>query len=79
MSPDPQKIKLSINGISYTMQRAVKDQNIYRLSSPCGNYLIARDFYGIWVELTSTPCSPDIPLNKIGQEIESYYKILNLL
>jgi hypothetical protein len=79
MSPDPEKIKLSINGIPYIVQRAVKDQNIYRLSSLCGNYLIARDFYGIWVELTSTPGSPDIPLNKIGQEIESYYKILNLL
>ena len=79
MNPDPEKIKLSINGIPYIVQRAVKDQSIYRLTSPSGNYLIARDFYGIWVALTSTPGSPDIPLNKIGKEIESYYKILNLL
>jgi hypothetical protein len=79
MNPDPEKIKLRVNGILYIVQRAVKDQNIYRLAGPCGNYLIARDFYGIWVELTSTAGSPDVPLNKIGKEIESYYKILNLL
>jgi hypothetical protein len=78
MNPDPEKFHLSVNGIPYTAQRAVEDQNIYRLSSPRGSYLIAKDFYGIWTELTSTPGSPDIPLNKIGKEIESYYKILNL-
>jgi hypothetical protein len=79
MNPDPEKFELSVNGIPYTVQRAVKDQNIYRLNSLCGSYLIAKDFYGIWAELTSTPGSPDIPLNKIGEEIESYYKILNPL
>lgn len=71
--------KISLEGVAYIVERSTSDKNIYRLKSAIGSYLIARDFYGAWVELTSSSGSPDIPLTKIGKIIENHYKTLNLL
>ena len=77
MNPDPEKFKVSVEGITYMVHRSASDKNIYRLNSPRSSYMIARDFYGIWVELTSKTGSPHIPLSKIGEQIEHHYKTID--
>jgi hypothetical protein len=79
MNTDPEKFKISLEGVTYTVERSMSDKNIYRLRSAFSSYLIARDFYGIWVELTSSSNSPDISLTKIGKLIENHYKVVNPL
>jgi hypothetical protein len=73
MTIDAEKFEISLDGIIYKIMRSGSDKNIYRLSSQHGSYLIARDFYGIWVELTSKSGSASIPLTHIGQQIDNYY------
>jgi len=75
MNPDPEQFKITLEGITYAVRRSKSDENMYRLQSPRGSYLIARDFYGIWVQLTNTSGSPNISLTKIGELIENYYKL----
>ena len=77
MNTDPEKFKITLDGVPYVVERSMTDNNIYRLKSSSGSYLIAKDFYGIWVELTSKSGSANISLTKIGQEIENYYKVIN--
>jgi len=74
MNPDPEQFKITLEGVTYAVRRSKSDENMYRLQSPRGSYLIARDFYGVWVQLTNTPGSPNISLTKIGELIENYYK-----
>lgn len=74
MLPDPEKFEINIDGTIYKVTRSITDKNIYRLYSQHGSYLIARDFYGIWVELTSRPGSAYISLTQVGDLIENYHK-----
>lgn len=75
MTIDTEKFEISLDGIIYKIIRSRSDKNIYRLSSQHGSYLIARDFYGIWVELTSRSGSAGIPLTHIGRQIDDYYNL----
>jgi hypothetical protein len=68
---------ISSEGVIFMVERSMSDKDIYRIRSTNGSYLIARDFYGIWVELTSKSGSPNISLTKIGQEIENHYKVID--
>jgi hypothetical protein len=77
MNPDPEQFKVTLDGVTYAIRRSTSDENMYRLQSPNGSYLIAKDFYGIWVQLTSTHGSPNIALTKIGELIENYHKFAN--
>jgi hypothetical protein len=77
MNPDPEQFKITLEGVTYAVRRSTSDENMYRLQSPRGSYLIAKDFYGVWVQLTSTPGSPNISLTKIGELIENYHKFAN--
>ena len=72
MNTDPMKFEITVNGVIYNVERSPSDVNIYRLSSPLGRYLIARDFFGVWVELTSKKGSASISLSQIGQQIEDH-------
>jgi hypothetical protein len=72
MNTDPEKFEIDVDGTTYRAQRSATDKNIYNLHSPNGSYLIARDCYGIWVELASRSGSARIPLTKIGQQIDDY-------
>jgi hypothetical protein len=74
MNTDPEKFEINLDGITYKVIRSATDNNIYRLNSAQGSYLIATDFYGTWTELTSTSDSADIPLTHIGRLIEDHYK-----
>ena len=79
MRSDPEKFEISLDGITYKVQRSTTDKNVYKLSNEHGTYLIAKDFYGIWVELTSKTGSANISLNQIGPNIEAYYKYADSL
>jgi hypothetical protein len=72
MNTDPEKFEIDVDGTTYKVQRSVTDKNIYNLHSPNGSYLIARDYYGIWVELASRAGSARIPLSQIGEQIDNY-------
>ena len=79
MHTDPEKFKITLDGLTYMVERSMTDSNIYRLRSAHGLYLIARDFYGTWVELTRSSGSPDIALTLAGRQIEAYYQGANSL
>jgi hypothetical protein len=79
MNADPEKFKITLDGVTYVVERSMTDDNIYRLRSAQGSYLIARDFYGTWVELTSSSGSPDISLTQAGRQIEGHYQRVNSL
>jgi hypothetical protein len=79
MNSDPEKFKITLDGVNYVVERSITDKNIYRLRSARGNYVIARDFYGIWVELTSSSGSPNISLTQAGKQIEGHYQQVNSL
>jgi hypothetical protein len=72
MSMAPEKFVINYDGISYNVERSMSDENIYKLSSPRGTYLVSKDFYGNWIELTSRSGSADLPIAHIGERIESY-------
>ena len=74
MNTDPEKFNITLEGVTHVVERSMTDKNIYRLRSAGGSYLIARDFYGTWVELTSSPGSPDISLTQAGKQIEGHYQ-----
>ena len=73
----PEKFVINHDGTSYNVERSMSDENIYKLSSPHGTYLISRDFYGYWVELTSRPGSADLPIAHIGEQIEGHCSKIN--
>ncbi len=73
MNTDPEKFEIDVDGTIYNVKRSVTDRNIYNLNSPHGSYLIARDYYGIWVEMVSRSGSARLPLTKIGQQIDDYF------
>lgn len=79
MNTDPEKFKITLDGLTYLVERSMSDSNIYRLRSAGGSHLIARDFYGTWVELTRSSGSPDIALTQAGRQIESHYQRANSL
>lgn len=79
MSTTLEKFEINSDGITYIVERSPTDKNIYRLSSPRGTYVVAKDFYGIWVELTSKPNSASIRLTVLGDQIEEYYNTENVL
>ena len=70
-----EKFEINSDGITYIVERSPTDKNIYRLSSPLGTYVVAKDFYGVWVVLTSKPNSAPIYLTLLGEQIEEYFKI----
>jgi hypothetical protein len=63
---------INYDGIIYQVERSMSDENIYKLSSPHGTYLVSRDFYGYWIELTSRSGSADLPITNIGGQIEDH-------
>lgn len=77
MNTDPEKFKITVEGIGYQVERSLSEKNIYRLRSSGGSYLIAKDFYSVWVELTSSSGAPNIPLTQIGKQIEGHYQRVN--
>jgi hypothetical protein len=77
MTTGPEKFEINLDGITYKVTRSATDKNIYKLKSPQGSYLIARDFYGFWVELTRTSGSASVSLIQIGRLIEDYYNSVN--
>jgi hypothetical protein len=79
MNADPEKFKITLDGVTYVVERSITDNNIYRLRSARGSHLIARDFYGIWVELVSSSNSPKISLTQAGKQIEGHYQRANSL
>ncbi|MGZ3749869.1 MAG: hypothetical protein ACXVB0_10860 [Mucilaginibacter sp.] len=79
MNADPEKFEINSSGTIYKIERSMNDKNVYRIKSLLGTYLIAKDFYGIWVELTSKSGSPPISLNQIGREIENHYNSVGSL
>ena len=70
---DPSKFEIHLDGLTYTVVRSVADDKVYKLTGKYGTYVIAKDFYNVWVELTRKAGSADIPLNEIGQKIENHY------
>jgi len=79
MNTASEKFELNSDGISYIVAHFGTAENIYRLSSQQGTYLVAKDFYGSWVELTSKPGSAAINLALLGEQIEDHYKIAGLV
>lgn len=79
MTTDPEKFEIIVDGTRYQVQRSKTDKNIHKLNSPSGSYVIARDFYGVWVELTSRSGSAHISLTRIGQQIDKYYNSVSSL
>jgi hypothetical protein len=73
------KFEINCDGIIFKVERSANDENIHKLHSSNGTYLIARDFFGIWVELTSKPGSARIHLSLIGTQIEKHYKAAGLV
>lgn len=70
MNTDPRKFVINYDGTSYQVERSMSDENIYKISSPHGTYLISRDFYDYWIELTRRSGSADLPIAHIGEQIE---------
>jgi hypothetical protein len=68
----PEKFAIKYDGISYNVERSMSDENIYKLSSLKGTYLISKDFYGDWTELTRRSGSADLPIAHIGEQIERH-------
>lgn len=73
MLTDPNKFEVHLNGLTYSVVRSATDKNVYKLRSKLGTYVIAKDFYNTWVELTRKTGSPDILINQIGLQIDSNY------
>ncbi|HTE00999.1 MAG TPA: hypothetical protein VK668_17025 [Mucilaginibacter sp.] len=73
MLTDPNKFEIHLDGLTYAVVRSVADNKVYKLTGTHGTYVIARDFYHVWVELTRKAGSADIPLTEIGQKIEDHY------
>jgi hypothetical protein len=73
MLTDPNKFEIHLDGLTYAVVCSVADDKVYKLTSKQGTYVIAKDFYNVWVELTRKGGSADIPLNEIGQQIEDHY------
>ncbi|WP_426669792.1 hypothetical protein ACPPVU_00840 [Mucilaginibacter sp. McL0603] len=72
MNTAPRKFVIDYDGTSYQVERSMSDENIYKLNSPHGTYLISRDFYGYWIELTRRSGSADLPITLIGEQIEDH-------
>jgi hypothetical protein len=72
MYTDSKKFVINYDGTTYQVERSMSDENIYKLSSPNGTYLISRDFYGYWIELTRRSGSADLPIAQIGGQIEDH-------
>ena len=70
MNTDPRKFVINYDGTSYQVERSMSDENIYKISGPHGTYLISRDFYGYWIELTRRSGSADLTIAHIGEQIE---------
>ena len=68
----PEKFAIHYDGISYNVERSMSDENIYKLSSPKGVYLVSKDFYGDWIELTRRSGSADLPITQVGEQIERH-------
>ena len=64
--------QITAGGTTYLVERCTNRHKLYRLYSKQGNYLIAKDYYNIWVELDRKFDSPDISLSKIGEQIDAY-------
>jgi hypothetical protein len=72
MNTYPRKFVINYDSTSYQVERSMSDENIYKISSPHGTYLISRDFYGYWIELTRRSGSADLPIGHIGDQIEGH-------
>jgi hypothetical protein len=72
MYTDSKKFVINYDGTTYQVERSMSDENIYKLSSQYGTYLISRDFYGYWIELTRRSGSADLPIAQIGGQIEDH-------
>jgi hypothetical protein len=77
MNTDPRKFVINYDGTSYQVERSMSDENIYKLSSPNGTYLISRDFYGYWIELTRRSGSADLPIAHVGEQVERHCSNIN--
>lgn len=77
MNTDPEKFEIDLDGIPVKVIQSPTDKNIYRLNSPRGSYLIARDFYGVWVELNCRPGSSYISLSQAGYLIEEHHSSIH--
>jgi hypothetical protein len=71
--------EIHLDGFTYKIERCTSRHKLYRLYSKRGNYLIAKDYYNIWVELDRKPGSQDISLSRIGQQIDEYQRSSDLV
>ena len=72
MKTGPEKFEINSDGINYRVERSASDKNIFWLYCATGTYMVAKDFYNVWVELTRKKGSADIPLTEIGRVIEDF-------
>ena len=66
--------EITLNDTLFSVAPGFSGLNVYRLYSNNGNYVIAKDFYNIWVELNRSPGAPNMPVNQAGRKIEECLK-----
>ncbi|MFI5162151.1 MAG: hypothetical protein ACHQHN_12805 [Sphingobacteriales bacterium] len=67
--------EININSTSFIVEPGFTGLKVYRLYNDTSGYVIAKDFYGVWVELNRIPGSINISLNQVGRQIEEHYVI----
>lgn len=72
MKENERSFEIYAEGCTYHVERCTSKHKLYRLSGKKGSYLIAKDYYGVWVELDRKVGSADISLSVIGQLIDSH-------
>lgn len=78
MDKSVDNFQINSDGSTYLVERCTNRHKLYRLYSKSGSYLIAKDYYNIWVELDRKFDSSDISLSKIGEQIDAYQNSMDM-